>query len=136
MGCDTKGYVVTENFDVREIGKRVLAVIRTIQGNRREGSAIFVKNSNVFVKPEYDPEWNFFILRLRDGDDDRQMFVHMGTEDFEECHNLGKNGIIFSFGMWGNSVELIKKFLDAFQDMGDCYVQENDCGDAPVVYKN
>jgi hypothetical protein len=65
------------------------------------------------------------------------MFVHMDTEDFEECHGeLGKRGIIFSLGMWGNSVELIGKFLDVFQDMGACYIQENDCGDAPVAYKN
>lgn len=134
MGCDTKGYVVTDNIDVREIGKRVLAVVRMIQG---EATNTFVSNSNVFVKPEYDPDWNFYILRFKDGVDQRQMFVHMDTEDFEECHGeLGKRGIIFSLGMWGNSVELIEKFLGAFQDMGACYIQENDCGDAPVAYKN
>ena len=134
MGCDTKGYVVTDNIDVREIGKRVLAVVRTIQG---EATNTFVKNDNVFVKPEYDPEWNFYVFHFKDGDDQRMMYVHIDTPDFEECHGeLGKRGIIFSMGMWGNSVELIEKFLNAFQDMGACYIQENDCGDAPVAYKN
>lgn len=134
MGCDTKGYVVTDNIDVREIGKRVLVVVRTIQG---EVTNTFVKNDNVFVKSEYDPEWNFYVFHFKDGDDQRMMYVHMDTEDFEECYGeLGKRGIIFSLGMWGNSLELIEKFLNAFQDMGVCYIQENDCGDAPVAYKN
>lgn len=133
MGCDTKGFVVTDNFDVREIGKRVCDVIKTIHTHNPD---TLIKNTNLFVKPEYDPEWNFFVFNFRDGGDNRKMFVFMGSSDFEECYKIGKDGIIFNLGMWGNSVELIKKFLDAFQDMGECYIQENDCGDDPVLYKN
>lgn len=133
MGCDTRGFIVTENIDVREIGKRVCDVIRTISTHNSE---TFIKNTNIFVKPEYDPEWNYFIFRFKDGDDDRAMFVHMDCPDMEECYKIGKGGIIFGLGMWGNSVELIKKMLDAFQDMGDCYIMENDCVGDPVPYKN
>ena len=57
MGCDTKGFVVTDNIDVREIGKRILNVVRNIQTHNPDS---FVKNTNVFVKPQYEPEWNYF----------------------------------------------------------------------------
>lgn len=133
MGCDTKGFVVTDNIDVREIGKRVIKVVRTIHG---QGNNAIVKNSNLFARLIYEPELNYYVLHFKDGDDERQMFVHMGTEDFEMCYGIGKNGIIFDLGMWGNSVELIRKFLDTFQDMGECYIQVNDCVNDPVPYKN
>lgn len=134
MGCDTKGFVVTKNKDVQEIGKRVVSVIRTIQTHDEKS---FVKNTNVFVKPEYDPKWNYFTFDFKDGSDKRFLFVHMGCDgDFRECYKIGDGGIIFSLGAWGNSVELIKKMLDDFQDMGECYIMENDCVGDAVPYKN
>lgn len=134
MGCDTKGFVVTDNIDVREIGKRIVNVVRNTHTHNPDS---FVKNTNVFVKPQYDPESNYFTIDFKDDNDSRKLFVFMDCQcDFEECYKIGKNGFVLSLGMWGNSVELIKKFLDVLQDMGDCYLQENDCSGDPVPYKN
>jgi hypothetical protein len=33
-------------------------------------------------------------------------------------------------GCWENSEELMKKFLDALSDLGDCYIDVNDCDES------
>lgn len=131
MGCDTKGFVITKNKDVREITLRTLKVVQSIQGNSEYPHT---KNANFFSTVDYRPEENFFKIDFKDGDDQRIIWVFLDCDC--DLNKLGESGIIFSFGMWGNSLELMEKFLNAFQDMGDCYIQENDCGDDPVIYKN
>ena len=128
MGCDTKGIVVTRCKDVRDISGRIQDAINNIKGEfspPREFGKV-----NWKVNPEYSPEYNHLIFRFKDGTDQRQMFVHLDCDcDYKE---LGKKSIILNLGCWGNSVELMKGFLNALNDLGDCYLHANDCIDKPV----
>lgn len=131
MGCDTKGYVITENKDVQQIALKIKNVVESINGNSE-----WVANANYSPTIQYHPESNFLTVPFKDGDDQRIVWVFLGCDCDIEQGKMGDSGIIISFGAWGNSVTLMKKFLEAFLDMGVCYLHENDCVGEPVFYKN
>jgi hypothetical protein len=127
MGCDTKGIIATNKKDVREIANALLEAIREIPANPDKDS-IFNGSPNLHVyKVWYDPHGDFFTINFKDGDDKRTLWVFLDcdSDDKELCDSK----IILSFGMWGNSESLMKKFLKALEHLGDTYFKLNDCGD-------
>jgi hypothetical protein len=127
MGCDTKGIIATNKKDVRVISKALLDVIREIPANPDKDS-IFKTNPNLHhCKVWYDPRSDFFTINFKDGDDKRTLWVFLDCDcdDQDVCDKK----ILLSFGMWGNSGELMKKFLKALSFLGDTYFIENDCGE-------
>lgn len=128
MGLDTKGIVATSCKDVRAIAMNIVNVINNIKGEFDQPREF--GNVNYRVNPEYDPHSNYLIFRFKDGTDHRQMFVHLDCDcDYKE---LGEQSIILNLGCWGNSVELMKGFLESLSDFGDCYLHANDCLAKPV----
>jgi len=127
MGCDTKGIVATNKKDVREIANALLRVIRELPSTPKDKNS-FVDNPNRHITTiDYTPFGNFFRINFRDGEEDRMIWVFLDhdSDDKELCEDK----IILSFGMWGNSESLMKKFLKALEHLGDTYFKLNDCGD-------
>jgi len=125
MGCDTKGVVVTTNKDVKLISTRIGDTISKIKGHRPEFPHL---RPNSRVSPEYNPWNNFLSFYFYDGTDYRKLMVFLECD----CDNkkLGEHSISMLLGCWGNSEELMKKFLDALSDLGDCYIDVNDCDES------
>jgi hypothetical protein len=124
MGCDTKGIVATNKKDVREIANALLRVIHEIPVTPKDTDVI-PKKSNWVECVNYNPGSDYFRVNFRDGVDDRTLWVFLDCDDRDVCDSK----ILLSFGMWGNSESLMKKFLKALEHLGDTYFILNDCGD-------
>lgn len=123
MSLDTKGIVVTENKDVRDIAIRVLNAIKDVpcEPNFKGGFS----NPNYSPILEYRPKENFFLIHFKDGDLKRMLWVFLECDS--DYPDFGEKNIIMSFGCFGNSVGIMNRVLQEFKDLGKCYIQENDC---------
>lgn len=128
MSISTKGIVITENKDCKEIMSRIQAVIEKVPCEKvRE----FGPSKNWSPTIEYRPKENFFKVHFFDGELKRIFWVFLECD----CDNkqLAEKSLTFYFGCFGNSVEIMRNVLAAFKDFGPCYLQENDCGDDPIL---
>jgi hypothetical protein len=130
MSTSTQGIVVTDNKDVKEIATRVRKVIVKVPCERINNGHT---NPNAFPEIQYDPISNFLRFFFKDGELKRILWVFLECD----CDNLklGEKSISFSFGDFGNSVEIMKNVLNEFKDMGTCYIHECDAVGEPVEFK-
>lgn len=127
MGCDTKGFVLTEEKDVFKICKIIESAIYS---KIKEASGI----DNITAVWGEDFSYPSFKLYTHGmigcqfdfAGDGRDMGIFTSCDnDYSEIRE-GKK-IILSLGAWGDSVMLIKVVLSALSELGEAYVIENDC---------
>ena len=124
MGCDTKGFIVTDNKDIWE----VVAKIRKFLATRFSKKKSTYVNQIASVGADYrlSDFSKFITVNFRDSEDDRTLFVFF---DCDSDYASVKSGpkIIFNLGCWGKSDELILGILAQFD--GEKYYRYNDYDD-------
>lgn len=125
MGLDTKGIVITENKDVRNIARRIGKVVEKIKGINPKNPKI---NLNSSYSCEYNFTSNYLVYNFLDGADSRSLMVSLDCD--LDNKDLGNEKIHLTLGCWGNNMDLMPMFSESLKDLGPCYIDENDCDES------
>lgn len=132
MSVDTKGCVVTECKDA-------FVVVGTLQ----DWWSSVLKQNEITIKDFWkeNKQWSSLKFEISSFGLIRAHFLYKGEErmlnvsfycdcDLELHEEIeGDKCLWLSLGNWGSSVELMTSLLKAFETMGVCYIDENDCDD-------
>ncbi len=110
MGCDTKGFIATNNKDVWEVREKINNFLKT-RYSKKESSWL---NQIASVGATFELSDGYFTVVFVDGEDVRQLFVFFNCDcDYSSVKQGSK--IIFNLGCWGKSDELILGILAQFE---------------------
>jgi hypothetical protein len=137
MGCDTKGFVLTDEKNPHLIFRKIKwAIFEEIK--RETGvdnvSAVWGENYTMPQCSLSDMD-GVLTIDFKFAGEQRGMFVITSCDhDYSDCRE-GKK-IILSLGAWGKSVDLIAIALRALSELGETFIWENDCeGDwKPITF--
>lgn len=132
MGVDTKGCVVTEEKDVFKVVEIINNWWQKVK-----------KQNNISLKDYWKEDSDWSAPRIEVGisktlsvyfkykGEDRRIFINLGCDcDLEIYEEIkGDSCIWFSIGYWGSSVEIMQSLMEEFKEIGQPYVDDNDCDD-------
>lgn len=128
MGCDTKGFVLTEEKDPFKIWKAIrLSIFDEIK--RETGvdnvTAVWGKDytmPNCEIKDFAACMDVYFTF----AGEDRRLFVALDCDHDYGEYKEGRK-IILSLGAWGSSVQLVEVVLRGLSHLGETHILEDDC---------
>lgn len=132
MGIDTKGCVVTQNKDVFKIAEIVNNWWIKVRKENNVTLSEFWKEDRKWASPRielaYSSGLNVF---FKYKGEDRRIFVALDCDcDLQNYEEINGNSCIwFSLGHWGSSVEIMQSLMEGFKEIGESYVDDNDCDD-------
>lgn len=133
MGVDTKGCVVTEVKDAFQVAEIVEDWWYSILGAEdKNHSPVFKANENFSRMIVRFSSFGLLKFCFKYKGEERQLNVVFGASCDLENHKdeiEGDECLWFSFGNWGSSVDLMKSLMLEFKQIGECYIDENDCDD-------
>lgn len=132
MGCDTKGFVMTDLKDPFQVFSIVKSSLESLMKEKSGEERLFLmyrKEGFSSIHCELTDISGMLVASFEYAGEKRDLHIHLDCDgDGENCGYKDGLKIIFSFGMWGSSVELMRGILEGFKSLGDCYLVENDCG--------
>lgn len=145
MGVDTKGVILTNEKDFWKVSQRIgnalygairphIERMQTSEDGRWKLPTVSVAMQAYLFKEHPAEMFHFnFIWQGQS----RHMSVHTDCDcDLQDEFGEGTKGIIISLGHNDISVEVIETVLKAVADMGDVYIQRNDCTDDYELLEN
>lgn len=130
MPSATCGIVDTKLKDVNRVSIRVLNAIKNVPCDRINNGHT---NPNMLANHvEYAPFNKFFKVYFKDGTLKRTLWVFLECDEDNKAY--ADSSISMSLGDYGSSVDIMKRVLDQFKDLGTCYLQETNLLGDPKVY--
>lgn len=141
MPVNTNGVILTEEKDFWVISGRIANAIHdlTIDGWENATQEERSNKTAPYTLPQIDVSTAFcalphvitgcFDVVFRYKGEHRILSVHTHSKgDIDQEFGKGADGILIKLGYWGTSVELIEAILSRLDDMGECFIEEDDSG--------
>lgn len=139
MPVETNGVVLTKEKDFWVISGRIAHAIYdlTVDGWANATQEERSTKTAPYTLPEIDMATSFsplphvitgyFTFAFRYKGEHRILSVHTHSKgDIQQEFGKESDGILIKLGYWGASVELIEAILSRLDDMGDCFIEEDD----------
>lgn len=139
MGASTKGAIITDKKDFWVLSQRIGHAIYTLVVDHYEAAPLDerIQNTAAFALPHLEMNGSFhspdmadtgdFCFFFRHNGEDRVLKVHTNSDcDLRDPFGEGSWGIILIFDHRGSSIELMEAILSQIQDLGECFIDEND----------
>ena len=130
MSVDTKGVVICKKSE-KDVFLVINGIMEALRIHAKYQNKIKIDMSNHHMKCIQV----FFQDNTIDDDknNNRRLFVSFDSDcDYDdEIFGINANGISFSLGAWGNSVEIMKSVVKEVARLinGKTFIDENDCDD-------
>ena len=132
MGVDTKGCVVTENKDAFKVYEIVENWWNKVKKENNLSLVHSLNEDSGWKSPKIEMGFSKSLqLYLKYKGEDRRVFINFDCDCDLEIYNEieGTSCIWFSMGCWGSSVEIMQSLMQEFKEIGESYVDDNDCDD-------